>query len=190
MWCWDQPHQVICFRHLRWLGDIPTKGQPDLSGQPEILAVNRRHHRLIRRHGRETTGLAFARARYVCQVWDRRGEHQEQFQRLMSLFHGPSWRVSAFDPTVHAASYPQIVALTRLLASPFWWTKSHQDWPELTEFAAELRRTVAPDFRWALHRSYGVSDPLVELILEQRREHDHDTDDNQTAKELLLLKTE
>jgi hypothetical protein len=55
--------------------------------------------------------------------------------------------------TVHAASYPQIVALTRLLVSLFWCTAAYQDWPESVEFLSELRRTVAPDYHWTIHRS-------------------------------------
>jgi len=93
----------------------------------------------------------------------------------MGLFHGHKWRVPASDPTVHAPCYPQIVDLTRLLASPFWRTKAQQDWPEPKEFIDETRRTVAPHFKWTLNHPHGVYDPLVELIVDERHQHHHST---------------
>jgi hypothetical protein len=164
---------VICHHHLRWIGDGHDNGdeQPDLRGQPDILAANRRHHRLIRRHGHDATATAFEQARYICHRWHHHDDHDEDLRRLLSLFHGPGWRVSTADPTVHAASYPQIVALTRLLVAPFWRAKAHQNWPEPVEFLTELRRTVAPDYHWSIHRSYRTHEPLVELITDERDKH-------------------
>lgn len=178
-WCWSHNHDVLCLRHLRWTGDGHNyalgHAQPDLRGQPDILAAHRRHHRLIRRHGYENTAAAFQKARHICHRWHRRGDHEHDFRRLMSLFHGPTWRISPADPTVHAASYPQIVALTRLLVSPFWRATAYQDWPQPKEFLTELRRTVAPDYHWTIHRAYGRYEPLVELITDERpREHDRE----------------
>lgn len=171
-WCWSDDHDVICLRHLRWTGDghdwVLGEAQPDLRRQPDILAAHRRHHRLIRRHGHDATTAAFQKARHICHQWHRRGDHEQDLRRLMSLFHGPTWRVLAADSTVQAASYPQIVALTRLLVSPFWRAKAYQDWPEPVEFLCELRRTVAPDYHWTIHRSYGAYEPLVELIIDER----------------------
>jgi hypothetical protein len=174
VWCWNHHDDVICFRHLRWIGDgsdHPDAGQPDLSNQPGILQANRRHRALIHRYGRDSATTAFREARYICRRWHDRGEHQHDFLRLMSLFHGHSWQVTASDPTIHAARYPQIVELIRLVASPFWRAKAQQDWPEPTEFISEIQRTVAPRFRWTLHHPRGVHDPLVELIINQRRKH-------------------
>ena len=171
-WCWSRHHDVICWRHRRWIGDghhhALGDAQPDLRGQPDILTANRRHRRLIRRHGYGATATAFHRARSICDRWHDRGDHDQDFQRLMFVFHGPGWRVSPTDPTVHAASYPQIVALARLFASPFWRAKACQDWPEPIEFLTELQRTVAPSYRWTIQRSYGRYEPLVELLADQR----------------------
>lgn len=172
VWCWNHHDDVICFRHLRWIGDgidHADAGQPDLSGQPDILRANRRHRRLIRRYGRDTAATAFREARYICRRWHDRGHHQHDFQRLMGLFHGHKWRVTASDPTIHAACYPQIVELTRLLASPFWRAKAQQHWPQPREFIDQTRRTVAPRFHWTLNRPHGVYDPLVELIVDERQ---------------------
>lgn len=179
VWCWSHHDDVICLRHLRWIGDgsdHSDAGQPDLSGQPDILRANRRHRGLIRRYGRSTATTAFREARYICRRWHDRGDHQHDFQRLMGLFHGHKWRIAASHPTVHAASYPQIVELTRLLATPFWRAKAQQHWPEPKEFIDETRRTVAPRFRWILNQPHGVFyDPLVELIADERRQHHQPT---------------
>lgn len=177
-WCWNHHDDVICFRHLRWIGDgsdHADAGQPDLSGQPDILRANRRHRGLIRRYGRDTAATAFREARYICRRWHDRGDHQHDFQRLMGRFHGHTWRVAASHPTVHAACYPQIVELTRLLASPFWRAKTQQHWPEPREFINETQRTVAPRYRWTLNRPHGVYDPLVELVADERRQHHQST---------------
>ena len=51
--------------------------------------------------------------------------------------------------TSDAATYPQSVALARLLASPYWRERIlGNDWAGHDEFTAELRRTVAPGYTW------------------------------------------
>lgn len=176
VWCWRHDHEVICRRHLLWTGDGQplTRGgaQLDLRGQPDVLAAHRRHHRLIRRHGWTATAAAFSTARYICGHWHSHGEHEQDFHRLMTRFQGADWRrVPANDATVHAASYPQIVALTRLLVSPFWRARAVQGWPEPTAFITELHRTVAPGYHWSLRRSaHGNFEPLVAAITD---EHPH-----------------
>ncbi len=171
VWCWNLHDGVVCHKHRRWIGDgtdHPLPGQPDLSRQPEILQANLRHRRLIRWHGRTVATTAYREARYICDRWHQRGEHDQDFERLMSVFHPGHWRLSPSDPTIHAARYPQIIALAALLASPFWQAAAEQQWPEPTMFTDEVRRTVAPRFRWTLNRPYGAFNPLVELVVEWR----------------------
>ena len=43
-----------------------------------------------------------------------------EFSRRMRIFHGPGWLLPAAHPTIAAAAYPQVVALARLLISPYW----------------------------------------------------------------------
>lgn len=172
VWCWTHDYDVICLPHQRWVGnggDHAGAGQPDLSAQPDILRANRRHRRLIRHYGRDATTRAFREANYICFRWHDRGEHREDSRRLMRIFHGDHWAVTSSNPTNHAARYPQVLELTRLLLSPFWSAKAQQDWPEPTEFVTEIRRTVAPRFHWTLNRR---DDPLVALIVDRRSDHD------------------
>jgi hypothetical protein len=169
-WCWNHHDNVVCHRHRRWIGDgndHPTGGQPDLTEQPDILQANRRHRRLIRRHGRRDATTAYQDARYICGRWHHHGDHDDDFQRLMLTFHGPHWRVGETDPTIFAARYPQIVSLTTLLASD-WQSAAQRQWPEPTDFIDQVRRGIAPGYRWSLRRHYGVCDPLAEFIAEQR----------------------
>ncbi len=172
VWCWNHHEDIVCRRHQRWIGDDHDQAehhQPSLSNHPEILQANGLHRRLIRRNGRETVTTTFGQARQICHHWHRRLEHDDDFYRLMNRFHSGQWRVTSADPTVHAARYPQIVALTRLLASPHWRSRCLTGWPSPQTFVDELRRTVAPNFKWTLQRQYGVHDPLVSHLLDQRR---------------------
>jgi hypothetical protein len=77
----------------------------------------------------------------------------------MLAFHGPDWQAAPASPTVAAAIYPQAVALTRLLASPHWQAMSGPGPGDRRGlFIAELRRTVAPHYRWP--PPYRPPDPL------------------------------
>ena len=75
-------------------------------------------------------------------------------------------QVAAADPAVQAAIYPQIVAVTRLLVSPYWRGKAHQNWPHPKEFIHELRRTAAPNFHWSLEYPLGPRDRLIKILLD------------------------
>lgn len=79
----------------------------------------------------------------------------------MTIFHGRQPRQLAFnDPTIHAAAYPQAVALAGLLASPHWRSLARQHSSGRTRFFDELRATVAPDYPWPCYHH----DPLVEWL--------------------------
>jgi hypothetical protein len=159
--CWKRPEDVICLRHRRWTG--PGSGaQPDLSAQPDIIQAHKRHLRLVRRFGRETVAFQFAVADHICRRWHELRRHDAAFGGRMLAFHGPGWQASPASPTVAAAIYPQAVALTRLLASPFWQALSAPGNPREELFVAELRRTVAPDYPWP--QPFRSADPLETWI--------------------------
>ena len=145
---WALHDDVVCSRHRRWIGEEDQ--QPDLTGQPDILHAHRRHRWLIRRHGRDRVMRAFRDAQHICIGWRLDGIHDAGFEHRMEIFHGPGWEDRDFyDQTFDAATYPQSVALARLLASPYWRERIlHKDWPWHDEFVDEVRRTVAPDYIW------------------------------------------
>lgn len=179
---WALHDHVVCRRHRRWLSE--ETAQPDLSGQPEILDAARRHRWLIRRHGRDTVMRAFRDARSICIGWRLEPDDGDPgFQRRMRIFHGRTWLEVEEDchQTFEAANYPQVVALTRLLASPYWREQILQRGrPWHDEFVDELRRTVAPEYIWSIHprrRRPGQRedryDPLLEWKHDTRRlEHE------------------
>jgi len=165
----DHPENLICQRHRRWIGtehDQTAHYQPSLDDQPEILQAGEQHRRLIHQHGRAVITTEFGHAAQICHHWHRRLEHDDDFYRLMERFHNGQWRITPTDPTVHAARYPQIIALTRLLASPRW--PSQTRWPPPQQFIHELHRTVAPDFQWAPTGHNGTRDPLITHLHNQR----------------------
>ena len=171
---WALHDNVVCCRHRRWISK--DHEQPDLTRQPEILHAHRRHRRLIRRHGRDPVMRAMRDAQHICIGWRLNGLRDPGFDHRMEIFCGPGWddrdewAPQAFD----AATYPQSVALARLLASPYWRERIlGTGWAGHDEFTAELRRTVAPDYTWD-YRSptrwrRGRDDPLLEWRLHTRR---------------------
>jgi hypothetical protein len=161
---------VVCLRHRRWLGRSSYGcSQCALTSQPEILRANRRHRRLLSCHGRNVTEAAYRESDRICEVWRNRRTHDQDFYRLMNIFHTGDWEVPRDDPTVEAAAYPQIIALTRLLVSPDWRERPFGLQTSIKEFEAEVRRTVAPAFTWDTAHHYGHLDPLVEIFLEEAR---------------------
>ena len=99
-------------------------------------------------------------AQRICIGWRLDGLPDPSFGRRMEIFCGPGrddrddWAAQALD----AATYPQTVALARLLASPYWRARilgTH--WAGHDEFTAELRRTVAPGYTWTTRLPAGAA---------------------------------
>lgn len=145
------PEKVICLHHRRWTGSGSTSIQPSLHQQPDILEAHKRHLRLVRRFGRDEVTMGFEIATEICRQWRDQREHDEEFARRLTIFHGPDWHLSPSDPTVAAAAYPQVVSLTRLITSPYWHELAiSYSAHALSLFQQEMRRTVAPGYRWPL----------------------------------------
>jgi hypothetical protein len=171
---WALHDDVVCGRHRRWISQ--DQAQPDLTSQPEILTAHRRHQRLIRQHGRDTVMRAFRDADRICLSWRLDGIPDPGFGHRMEIFHGPGWRDRDDDQnhTSDAATYPQSVALTRLLASPHWRERilgKSWLWPD--EFAAEVRRTVAPRYIWDNYPRIGWHRDRDDPLFEWRRQTRH-----------------
>ena len=170
---WALHDDLVCARHRRWISQ--DQAQPDLTTQPDILTAHRRHRRLIRRHGRDTVMRAFRDADYICIRWRLDGIPDSSFDHRMEIFHGPGWRDRDDDDgiqTLDAATYPQSVALARLLASPHWREQILRTrWPD--EFAAEVSRTVAPGYTWdnypRIRWRRDTLDPLLEWRIQTNR---------------------
>ena len=172
---WALHDDVVCGRHRRWISKYHA--QPDLTAQPEILHAHRRHRRLIRRHGRDPVMRALPRRpAHLHRLAPRRAPRPRlrpphgDLPRPRLATTATTGRPSTSD----AATYPQSVALTRLLASPYWRERIlGNDWAGHDEFTAELRRTVAPGYTWDYRPRTrwrrDRDDPLLEWRLHTRR---------------------
>lgn len=174
---WLRHDNLLCRRHRRW---TTSTDQPDLADQPEILRAHRQHRLLIRRHGQEAVRAAYIEARHICHEWHCFDRHTDYLKQLLSrFFNGDFGRLSLDSPYSQAAAYPQVVALTRLLASEKWMglvlgdnphTPDHEPprklatGPGTLKFVAEIQRTVAPAYRWEPERWSPRHESLVDRI--------------------------
>ncbi|MFI5766543.1 TniQ family protein [Streptomyces sp. NPDC051563] len=161
---WVPKSTRLCLRHGRWTDTYHA--QFDLRRLPEIIQAQRDHHRLVREHGWQTAVIAMRQAAAWCwRWWDSRRYHQRRDRRLKLLIP-PGGGTYREDPRLLASSYPDIVALAGLLASPrlrgLPFTGNEQDF---RLFISEVRTRVAPGYRY---EAAGVADPLVRWIEEER----------------------
>jgi hypothetical protein len=170
---WHAAEDVLCRRHLRWTaGSIYyyLEKQPDLAGQPEILAARRSYRRMARAHGRETARSAYFKATRILDEWRHAGSYDycrtDGFSRRTTRFLGPEWTVDLDSPLASAARYPQVVALARLLASPYWMGQAVRDHVAAGRPDKEQRKVVARAVReyrhttWIAARLAGPATPV------------------------------
>ncbi len=122
-----QPAEVnICSSHLIWLGSAVRahrSGQHYVGDLPEILRAQRRHCRLARCRGRQTTADAFAEAAHITTLWAYHGFHTDRRIRLIRAFPGRvplTGILQPGDPIMPIVTYPETVDLARVLATPRW----------------------------------------------------------------------
>jgi len=123
---WYRHEQNICRTHQLWTG--PGAGQPgdqpDLATAPAIMHAHTRHLRLIRHHGRQLVHAAYQAARLAWNRATSRGRGMPHtIMRDLPLpvsFGHQDWPARPKDPVHAAASYPEVVNLTGLLAALRW----------------------------------------------------------------------
>ncbi|MBA8808060.1 hypothetical protein [Promicromonospora sukumoe] len=108
----------VCLKHQRWLSyahGMSAWRQFSIADMPEMIAAGRRHHNLVRRHGRRRVLEAEQIAFECIADWSRiRGMMpQGLYDRYDQL------RASGRDDT-EAAAYPSVMALAAVIASPYW----------------------------------------------------------------------
>jgi hypothetical protein len=121
---WATHDRNVCLRHRLWIGagvDHPDQ-QIELRSLPDIVHAQIRHRRLLRHRGRDQTREAFE----VAEGWWHAitGQPGYTHHREARLAHA---HATGIDPTGHARAalhhavdYPEVVAFTALLASPYW----------------------------------------------------------------------
>ena len=120
-------HEFFCTRHGYWIGPLlPTIAdlQPRQLARlvPELVTAQRRHNRLLRRHGWRPVFDAFDVSTAVCI--------DQRFQEPLDAPRRRTWqqRIDLLIPTrawfntsvFLAAFYPEIVNLVQLFCSPGW----------------------------------------------------------------------
>ncbi|WP_341715662.1 TniQ family protein [Micromonospora sp. FIMYZ51] len=162
---WTTHEDVVCLRHRRWLGTLQQEDQPDLAHLPDILAANRRHRRLIQLHRREPVRSAVMAAAPICRGWsDRSGGGQPSHERLL-VFQNQGDETRFIDnAAVDAASYPEIVALARLFASPYWRHQAMTDNLNPEPIADAVVSAIFEEIRTGRRHHLNIPEDIREAI--------------------------
>jgi hypothetical protein len=147
---WLSVEDNVCRWHRVWIGPGVTcyDQQLELTRLPEVVQAQTRHHRLVRRRGRREAFLAFTDA---ARIWwklawlhDYTIERDRRIHRHLGVDVDPE-DLDFDDPLRHTAIYPETVALTALLVSPFWRKQALSSRPAARQaFHHEFTRRVTP----------------------------------------------
>ena len=158
-------HRYVCTRHRYWIGP-PDAGQPATPlgpGLAGIVQAQRRHLRLLRRHGPAAAYDAVLTGFLLCgHLWtDQPGEWPEPWQRWTrraEILIPPGAESSQFSAArIFAAAYPEAVGLAGLIASPAWRSLAAGDPAQQQQFTAAIgQRLGRPGYQPA-----GTGDPIA-----------------------------
>jgi hypothetical protein len=151
-------HRYVCIRHRYWIGP-PDAGQratwlePDVPEFDDIAQAQRRHLRLLRRHGTGATFDAVLTGFLICgHLWDDHTGWHHAVDRWNS-------RAAALipDSTVHrtfsasrifAATYPEAITIASLIADPTWRRRAVGDPDQQQQILREIgERLGRPDYQ-------------------------------------------
>lgn len=172
VWC-VRPDQRLCRRHQRWLGSLTERAthQHDIGLLPDVVHAQRRHHRLLQRHGVDDAGTAIHAATTIIDGWAERGLWSEHRERRLSSLTIDSGRDSG-ESLLRMLSYPEVVTLANLFASESWRSIASADRKgDRLPFDREVaRRLDLPP------TGFDTSDPLVswqegEALIRRQRLH-------------------
>lgn len=124
-------HRYVCTRHRYWIGppdagEPATELEPSLAEFDEIVQAQRRHLRLLHRHGTAATFDAVLTGFLVCgHLWDDRVAHWHQAvtrwdRRAAVLIPKGAERAQFSASRIFAAVYPEAVEIASRIASPTW----------------------------------------------------------------------
>ncbi|WP_329252619.1 TniQ family protein [Streptomyces sp. NBC_01478] len=156
---WVPIYTHICLQHRLWIGEAVavTREQVDLAQMPGALWAQRRHHRLVRRHGERVTAECF---RTGGALWKLFAAHHytlvpEALGQGLAKPRGPylSW-----GPQLYAAAYPAAVTMMSLVASPAWRSLLAESMfpSDVDRFMKEFTRRLPPS-----HPAYATNMPAL-----------------------------
>ena len=159
---WRPAEVNICPTHLIWLGSgvhAQRSGQHYIGDLPEIIRAQRRHCRLARCRGRQTTAGAFAEAAHITALWAHHGFHRDRRIPLVQAFgQNPlTGKLQPGDPIMPIVTYPETVDLARVLAAPRW---RHPSAPASKDELRQFQREIDPHVGIEYHPEDSLYDPL------------------------------
>lgn len=154
-------HEMLCIRHGYWIGStefgIDHQPRPVTVLLPELATAQRRHHRLVRRHGWKLALHAVAASQNVCVDLRFYGPSPQQLiydQRIKTLI--PT-RESFTGALYVAAFYPEIVRLAALFCTSAWRPVARnaieqlaRPTPKATPICTEERDAIAAEIARAI----------------------------------------
>jgi TniQ len=150
-------HHYVCTQHRYWIGP-PDAGQPatplDHPELHDIVRAQRRHLRLVHRHGTAASFDAVLTGFLICgHLWDdrvndwhettRRWDHRGRYLIPVGC------ETSEFSASrIFAAVYPEAVDIAEVIASPTWRSLACGESEQQNCFISEIgRRLGRPDYR-------------------------------------------
>ena len=144
---WVTHDTNICIKHHLWIGDgnDHPRHQPGLAATPDIVHAQLRHHKIVRHHGRPATRSAFHTAQGSWASLVTIPGYTKPHSIRLAQLNQPGDDPGAQEALTEAASYPEIVAFTAILASPYWREIIVARTDAANQrFHAEFRDRVAP----------------------------------------------
>ncbi|MGQ4485358.1 hypothetical protein LRE75_35325 [Streptomyces sp. 372A] len=161
-------HHQVCLRHRLWIGEPAGhyQIQADLTGLPDVLHAQRRHHRLLHKYGPVVLATCYERgAKLWHDLSSRSFRHEDTARRVQALprlQHG-----SNRDHRRLIARYPETVTTTALYASPHWRSlalaRGHGFGQFIDEFNNRLQVELIPRFdggMWFVHSLRETADQI------------------------------
>lgn len=152
-------HRFVCIRHRYWIGP-PDAGQPATRLEPgpaefdEIVYAQRRHRRLLRRHGTAAAYDAILTGFLICgHLWDDRrdGWHHSQRRwnsRAAALIPDGAEHHRFSASGIFAVVYPEAVTIAGLIADPTWRQRAAGEPDQRQQFIREIGdRLGRPDYQ-------------------------------------------
>jgi hypothetical protein len=154
------PHyHYVCTRHRYWIGP-PDAGQPATELEPgpvefdEIVRAQRRHQRILRRHGSAAAFDAVLTGFLICgHLWDDSVGHWDQTVtrwdgRAGVLIPKNAEHAQFSASRIFAAVYPEVVEIAALIAEPGWRRLAAGTEEQQQRFVREIgARLGRPDYR-------------------------------------------
>jgi hypothetical protein len=136
-------HDQVCILHRLWIGravENPAR-QLDLTDLPEVVQAQRRHYRLLRRHGPVVIGACYEHCSAFWHSLFQRGYRlSDRAERLRRMALNDR-QIRPWEPQRYAAVYPEIVEAISLYASPHWRSLALFG-EQFSLFRAELNRRL------------------------------------------------